>query len=115
MVPIFLISNVTGKNLNLMTNFFNLLPSSNELKNNEDMHSEFSIADKYTVDGRIILAGTVIKGTMKTSQILHLGPDEKGTFRAIEIVSIECMRVPVKLAKCGQVATIAIRPLNYAK
>ena len=25
------------------------------------------------------------------------------------------MRIPVKVAKCGQVCTLAIRPLNYAK
>ena len=87
-IPIFLVSNVTGSNLDLLTNFFNLLPSMSELRNNEDMHSEFLISDKYIVEGRIILAGTVIKGNIKASQILHLGPDQKGTFRAIEIVTI---------------------------
>jgi GTPase len=61
------------------------------------------------------LAGTVIKGTIKIGQILHLGPDIKGNFRAIEIYSIECMRISVKLAKCGQVCTVGIKLLSYAK
>lgn len=63
----------------------------------------------------MVLAGTVIKGSVKRGQILHIGPDLKGSFRAVEIVSIECLRVPVKLAKCGQVCSLAIRPLSYAK
>ena len=66
-----------------MTSFFNLLTASSELKNNEDLNTEFSIADKYVVDGHIILAGTVVKGTVKKGQLLHIGPDMKGVFRAV--------------------------------
>ena len=46
------------------------------------------ISDKYMMDKNTILAGTVIKGTIKRGQILHLGPDCKGTFRAVEVNSI---------------------------
>lgn len=38
----------------------------------------------------------------------------KGAFRAVEVMNIQCLRVPVKVAKCGQVCTVAIRPLSYA-
>jgi GTPase len=41
------------------------------------------ISDKYTMEKKIILAGTVIKGSIKKNQILHLGPDQKGAFRAV--------------------------------
>lgn len=40
------------------------------------------------VEGSIILAGTVIKGTVKRGQLLHIGPDLKGVFRAVEVKSI---------------------------
>ncbi len=40
------------------------------------------------MDKNIILAGTVIKGSIKKGQILHLGPDSKGAFRAVEVSSI---------------------------
>jgi GTPase len=93
----------------------NLLTSVSELKNNEEMYTEFSISDKYVVEGNIILAGTVIKGTIKKGQILHIGPDLKGSFRPIEVISIECLRVPVKLAKCGQICAVAVRLLHYTK
>lgn len=76
-------SNVTGKNINLLTSFLNLLTSVSEIKNNEEMHTEFLISDKYAMENKNILAGTVIKGSIKKGQILHLGPDSKGTFRAI--------------------------------
>jgi GTPase len=79
---------MTGKNLDLLSSFLNLLTAASELKNNEDLSTEFSISDKYIVDGKIILAGTVIKGSVKRGQLLHLGPDLKGSFRAVEIISI---------------------------
>lgn len=79
---------MTGKNLDLLSSFLNLLTAASELKNNEELNTEFSISDKYVVDGKIILAGTVIKGSIKRGQILHIGPDLKGSFRAVEIVSI---------------------------
>jgi GTPase len=87
-LPIFLISSLTGKNINLLSSFLNLLTSASELKDNEDLSTEFSISDKYVVDGKLILAGTVIKGSIKRGQMLHIGPDMKGSFRAVEITSI---------------------------
>ena len=87
-LPIFLISSVTGKNLDLLKSFLNLLTSTSELKDNEELSTEFSISDKYIVDGKLILAGTVIKGSVKRGQVLHIGPDNKGSFRSAEITSI---------------------------
>jgi GTPase len=87
-LPIFLVSSVTGKNLDLLYSFFNLLTASSELRNNEELSTEFSISNKYEVNGNIILAGTVIKGTVKKGQLLHIGPDLKGAFRAVEVKSI---------------------------
>ena len=40
--PIFLLSNVTGKNMDLFINFLNLLPVKNDYQSqNVDMHTEF--------------------------------------------------------------------------
>jgi GTPase len=79
------------------------------------MPTEFLISDKFIVDGKLILAGTVIKGNINKGQLLQLGPDVKGNFRAVEIVDIRCVRVAVKYAKCGQTCTLHIKPLNYCK
>lgn len=74
---------MTGKNIDLLTSYLNLLTAASELKNNEELNTEFSISDKYVVNGNIILAGTVVKGTVKKGQLLHIGPDMKGAFRAV--------------------------------
>lgn len=79
---------MTGQNIEVLINFFNLLTSVSELRNKEDLYSEFLISYKYSFDNNIVLAGTVIKGQIKKGQILQLGPDNKGTFRAVEVVSI---------------------------
>ena len=115
-IPIFPLSNVTGENLGVFVSFLNLLPSMSDLRNNVDMPTEFLVSEKFVVNGsRLILAGTVIKGNINKGQILQLGPDGKGNFRAIEILDIHCVHVQVKYAKCGQTCTLHIKPLNYCK
>ncbi len=101
--------------MDLLVNYLNLLPSTSEIKNNEGMNTEFMISDKFNIGNKIILAGTVIKGSVKNGQILHLGPDSEGSFKAVEIISIQCLRIPVKIAKCSQICTLAIKLLNYTK
>jgi GTPase len=64
-VPIFLISNVTGQNIPLIVKFMNLLPSNNEHINNSGMDTELFISNTYESNGIKILGGTVIKGTIK--------------------------------------------------
>lgn len=81
--PIFPVSSVTGENLDLFTSFLNLLPAVSDIRNNTEMNTQFLISDKFLIEDKIILAGTVIKGNIKTGQILHLGPDNKGTFRGV--------------------------------
>lgn len=83
-IPIFPLSSVTGENLNIFVSFLNLLPSVSDLRNNVDMPTEFLVSEKFVVGGsKIILAGTVIKGNINKGQVLQLGPDGKGNFRAI--------------------------------
>ena len=48
--PIFQISNVTGKNLDLLKSFFNLL--NPRMENNSSEPSEFQIDDIYSVPGK---------------------------------------------------------------
>lgn len=114
-IPIFPLSSVTGDNLSVFISFLNLLPSVSDLRNNADMPTEFLVSEKFVVNGKIILAGTVIKGNINKGQILQLGPDGKGNFRAVEIVDIRCANVQVKYAKSGQTCTLHIRPLNYCR
>lgn len=113
--PIFPVSSVTGQNLSVLTSFLNLLPPVSDLRNNSDLPTEFLISEKFTVEGKPILAGTVIKGNINKGQILQLGPDSKGNFRPAEVVDVRCVRVRVDYARCGQTCTLQVNPLSYCK
>ena len=108
-VPIFLVSNSTGENLDLFKGFLNLLPVVNPFENYQHMNTEFYIDQKFEVNNQIILSGTVIKGSIRNNQVLCLGPDNKGLFHIIEIQAIKCKRVDVRSATCGQNCTLSIK------
>ena len=64
-VPIFLLSNVTGRGISLLVKFLNLLPQNNIHIKNSEMATEFCINNVYELnDGLKVLGGTVIKGTI---------------------------------------------------
>ena len=107
-IPIFMVSNLTGQNLDLFKGFLNLLPVINPFENYQHLNTEFFIDQKFEVDHQVILAGTVIKGSIRKNQQLCLGPDNKGQFHLIEIHAIRCKRVDVRSATCGQNCTISI-------
>ena len=69
-VPIFRISCVSGKNLDLLKLFLNLLPNNKEWKRLHSLPAEFSIDGSYQVTG----VGTVVSGTLFQGRI-HLGDE----------------------------------------
>lgn len=64
---------------------------------------------------KTIVAGTVIKGNIYKKQKLLLGPDAKGNFKAVQAVDVNCLRIPVPSAKCGQTCTVHIIDPNDEK
>lgn len=111
-IPIFLVSSLTGENLDLFKGFLNLLPVVNPFENYQHLNTEFYIDQKYEVNSQIVLSGTVIKGSIRKNQTLCLGPDNKGAFHLIEIQAIRCKRVEVRSSTCGQNCTISIKFLK---
>lgn len=43
---------------------------------------------------------------------MYLGPNSSGKFRQIEVISIHCYKVPVRMATCGQSCSIGIREIK---
>ena len=81
-IPIFMISCVSGVNLNLLSNYLHLLPVQNQVsREGDETKSEFLIHVKFNVGQKIILAGSVTKGTLKKKKVMHIGPDENGDFK----------------------------------
>jgi GTPase len=114
-VPLFLISNVTGENINLLKKFFNLLPKPSVLsKQVVDGEMEFQIQDMFNVHG----CGTVVGGLVKSGEIYlsgvfnplicYIGPDH-GRYTPVLVSSIHRQRFPVKKLSTAQVGTLGLK------
>ena len=86
--PVFSISCVTGRNLDLLKKFLNVLPplTNNNNEMNMQQLTEFRVDEVYLKKkpGHI-LAGMLMKGTIQEQEKLLLGPFELGEFIPIEV------------------------------
>ncbi|KAJ3159254.1 GTP binding protein [Geranomyces michiganensis] len=126
-IPIFLTSSVTGENLPLLIEFFNLLPKhpSANLVSLADEPLEYQVEEVYEVPG----AGTVVGGKLLAGrvvlprsslhrhslslqqQLFYIGPD-RGAFAPVAISSIHRHRCPVNAVHAGQAASFALTFLD---
>lgn len=138
-VPIFMVSCVTGDNMPLLIKFLNLIPArgaGSELMTPTSvrLHKvtdelEFQIEDSFTVpDTGLVVAGRVVSGELNLSgaspisptssklvnKQLYLGPVDHlgGEFMKIEVKSIHRQRRAVSRASAGQTCTLAIADLD---
>ncbi|KAF5272208.1 hypothetical protein FQA39_LY01290 [Lamprigera yunnana] len=112
--PIFQVSNVTGKNLDLLKTFLNLLTTRMEYHENEP--AEFQIDDTYSVPGvGTVVSGTTLKGVIKLNDTLVLGPDPLGHFQAIAVKSIHRKRMAVREVRAGQTASFALKKIKRSQ
>lgn len=134
-LPIFMVSNVTGSNMNLLIKFFNHLPKPKRMDYDELLEEpfEFQIGEVYSLPGKHnsllywflfllnpffffhVDAGNVIGGVLVQGRVninedkqYYLGPNAKGEFIKVNVVSIHRHRMPVHYAHCGQTATLAL-------
>lgn len=109
--PVFLVSNVTGENLDLVRTFLNILPHHGRY--NSDAPFEFHVNDTFSVP----FTGTVVSGIVK-SGVIHegdsvlVGPDSLGQFTPTAIRSIERKRIRVPAASAGQSASFALKKVK---
>ncbi|KAI1460532.1 P-loop containing nucleoside triphosphate hydrolase protein [Annulohypoxylon moriforme] len=109
--PIFQVSNVTGKNLDLVRTFLNILPHHGRY--DSDAPFEFHVNDTFSVP----FVGTVVSGIVK-SGVIHtgdsvlIGPDSLGQFAQTSIRSIERKRIGVPAASAGQSASFALKKVR---
>lgn len=109
--PVFLVSNVTGENLDLVRTFLNILPHHGRY--NSDAPFEFHVNDTFSVP----FTGTVVSGIIK-SGVIHegdnvlIGPDSLGQFTPTAVRSIERKRIRVPAASAGQSASFALKKVK---
>nr|VZI38766.1 unnamed protein product [Spirometra erinaceieuropaei] len=108
MCPVFLVSNVTGSNLDLLTSFLNLL-SPRSPSRLEDP-AEFQIDELFTVPGvGSVVSGTCLGGIIRVNDVLLLGPDTSGQFVPVPVKSIQRKRLTVNEVHGGQAASFALK------
>ncbi|KAH8178782.1 elongation factor tu GTP binding domain-containing protein [Sarocladium implicatum] len=109
--PVFLVSNVTGENLDLVRTFLNILPHHGRY--NSEAPFEFHVNDTFSVP----FTGTVVSGIVK-SGVAHegdnilIGPDSLGQFTPTAIRSIERKRIRVPAVSAGQSASFALKKVK---
>ncbi|MCY0850434.1 GTP-binding protein [Sulfuracidifex metallicus] len=110
-VPIFKVSNVTGKGIDLLLKLLNVLPSST--KRIVDELPLVYIDEIYNVTGvGPVVLGSVVRGSVSSNEDFYIGPDKAGEFKQVKVKSIQINRVFVDRASEGYIATFAIQGVN---
>jgi GTPase len=110
-VPIFRISCVSGKNLDLLKLFLNLLPNNKEWKRLHSLPAEFSIDGSYQVTGvGTVVSGTLFQGRIHLGDELLLGPSPK--WRRVTVKGIHTNRVPIQHAEAGMSASFHVKNMD---
>jgi len=111
--PIFLVSSVTGQQLDLMRMFCNLLPAQKTQGADLDAPAELHIDDTFHVAGvGTVVAGTLLKGQISLKSNLMLGPDTTGKFYPIQIKSIMNKTMSVTSCRAGHSVTLAVKKVK---
>lgn len=114
--PIFMLSSVTGENLELLRKFLNLLPVRRDWEKRTKESAEFVIDQTFFVTGvGTVVSGIVNQGSISANDVLLLGPDSNGQFKPAQIKSIHCKRVAVKRVQAGQQASFALKKEKRAQ
>eukprot|EP00042_Codosiga_hollandica_P045587 m.465836 g.465836 ORF g.465836 m.465836 type:complete len:650 (+) comp57053_c0_seq2:254-2203(+) len=108
-VPIFMLSSVSGKNLNLLKAFLNLLPPKSNSDQLATQPIDFVIEETFDVAGTGVVVGGMLKqGSVQVGDRLLLGPDANGAFNPVTIRTIHRNRVPYRFLKAGQAASFCL-------
>ncbi len=111
-VPIIRTSAVCGDGMDDLDRLFETLP-----KRATDEHSEFRmyIDRTYSVTGvGAVASGTINAGSVEAGDELLLGPMADGSFREVEVRSIEMHYHRVDAAKAGRIVGIALKGVKEA-
>ena len=114
LAPIFLTSAVTGKGLDLVRLFYNLLPQRHRWAERQNDLAEFVVDETFTVPGvGTVVAGTLKRGTLTPNSTLLMGPDcTDFSFKPVSIKSIHYKRLPVLKVIAGQTAALALKKVK---
>ncbi|EGR30739.1 kinesin motor domain protein [Ichthyophthirius multifiliis] len=122
LVPIFMVSNKTMVNIELLINFLSQLPDNRafldlNLNNECEQFSEFTIHNPFEKskintdkkNGQYVFLGTVLQGDLVLNQKLLLGPDFNGFFKEVQITQIIIAETSVETAQSSQICVVKVK------
>jgi len=115
-IPVFEVSNVDGKNINLLRNFMFNLNKYKDIGNSENKNPLFKIDDVFKLDGiGIILSGIVQDGVVNKGQKMNIGPFN-GKYVEVIVKSIhDNFRTEIETLYSGQCGCINVKVNNPRK
>ncbi|UJR16202.1 hypothetical protein I4U23_003112 [Adineta vaga] len=118
--PIFTISCVTGKNIDLLKKFLNILPprlSSKEQERFSQLPVEYRIDAIYinNISGSAIIGGILRSGIIREGETFLVGPLSDGTFFPVKVTTIHRYRVPRRMVRAGQAATLYLPQVEASR
>ncbi|CAH1791267.1 unnamed protein product [Owenia fusiformis] len=110
--PIFTVSNVTGKHLDLLTKFLNVLPPLRSHKDREGHLQQpaiHQVEEVYCVpDVGTVLGGTLIRGSIKEGEKMLVGPMDTGEFQEVIIQGLHRSRRPCRMVRAGEACSVSL-------
>lgn len=114
--PVFMVSAVTGDNLSLLHHFLSRLqPALSKEARSQALQAapRFSVDGVLTVTGQgTIITGLTTRGTIREEDTMLLGPFDDKSYEEVKVASIQCNRLPRRLAKCGQSVSLGFHKLE---
>nr|CAD7404549.1 unnamed protein product [Timema cristinae] len=111
-VPIFCVSSVNGKGLELLTKFLHVLPPGVSLKERERMEQElceFQIDETFRVpEIGTVIGGLLTKGVISEGSSLVIGPLDDGKFLPVLVQSMHRNKVPCRVVRASQSASLGL-------
>jgi len=111
-VPIFIVSSVTGRGLNLLTRFLHLLPPGLGALEREKLELEpveFQIYETFRLPQvGTVLGGLLTQGVLTDKMDLVLGPLEDGSFYPVQVQSIQRYKSSCRVVRTGQSSSLAL-------
>ena len=106
-VPIFPISNVSGKGIDKLKSFLNLMTKQTKQHLTTDV--EYHIDSIWSVPGvGTVIGGHLLNGTINVNDKLYIGPNN-GKYDQIVVRSIHCKKVPLQTVSYGSYVCLAIK------
>lgn len=110
--PIFTVSCVTGRNLELILKFLHVLPPQRSHTERERLTqdlTEFQIDELYSVPQvGTVVGGVIRRGSIREGEKLLLGPSDSGSFQEVKVRTVHRNRLPCRLIQAGQAASVAL-------